>query len=580
MRFPDLSPIPQSREFLTRFGGLDRGPTPGEGAFSHMENLTSDAYPLLSTRPPRGVWASPASPQGLIAKDVLCYVDGGDFVMGERRIPMGLSVDPGDCPKQLISMGAWVIILPDKAYINTADPEDFGSMEAVVTVTGATVSLCRPDGRDYEGYHLGPAPPEEPQGGALWLDTSVTPHQLKQYGADTAQWVQLLTTYLRIAAEGIGVPFQKLDGVTLTFPQGVLPQLEGAHILRDVGEDYLVITGILPEAVTVEGALTVARKLPAMDHLVEAGNRLWGCRYGPDEHGEFVNRIYASALGDFKNWNVFLGVSTDSYYANVGSDGPFTAAVNYLGEALFFKEKSLHRVWGSYPGEFRVLHTPCRGVEPGSHRSPAIVGETLFYKARSGICAYDGSQPRIISRELGDRVYGDAVSGAFGSKLYISMAWEGGRELLVYDTHRELWHREDDFAPQCFCAHQGSLYAIDEKSRSILRLAGPGPVTEGVIPWEAVTGPLGLRDPDHKYLSRVTLRLALEPGGVLELDARYDDSGGWEPLAVIRSTDFRSFTIPVLPRRCDTLRLRLRGRGAFRLYSLTKTMEGGSDIQW
>ena len=36
-----------------------------------------------------------------------------------------------------------------------------------------------------------------------------------------------------------------------------------------------------------------------------------------------------------------------------------------------------------------------------------------------------------------------------------------------------------------------------------------------------------------------------------------------------------TFAVPILPRRCDTLRLRLFGRGVFRLYSVTKTVVQG-----
>lgn len=580
MDIPKLRPIPMTREVVRAFGGLNRAQGAGEWEFSHMENLTSDAYPALAPRKARSIYAAPASPQGLIARDSLCYVDGADFVLGETRIPMGLSVKPEDCPKQLISMGAWVIILPDKRWINTADPSQHGAIEAETAVTGVKVSLCRADGRDYEAYHLGTEAPQSPKGGDLWLDTSATPHQLKQYASETDRWTQVLTTFLRLEAPGISAGFEKLDAVVLRFPQGVLPELNGANLIQDLGEGYIVITGLLPEAVTVAGTVTVSRKMPRMDYVVESGNRLWGCRYGYDEEGEFVNRIYASALGDFRNWNRFQGVSTDSYFANLGTDGPFTGGVNYLGEALFFKENCIHRVWGSYPGEFRVVSIPCRGVEPGSHRSLALVGETLYFKSRSGVCAYDGSQPRLISGKLGSRVYCDAVAGAWNSRLYISMAWEEGRELLVYDTRQDTWHREDDLAVQCFCTHRGSLYAIDEASRNILRLASPGEAAGEPVPWMAVTTPLGLNDPDQKYLSRVTLRLALKPEGELRLDVQYDESGAWEELAVIRSSDFRSFSVPVLPRRCDSLRLRLRGRGDFRLYSMTKTMEGGSSVTW
>ena len=56
-----------------------------------------------------------------------------------------------------------------------------------------------------------------------------------------------------------------------------------------------------------------------------------------------VNELYACKLGDFKNWNCFLGISTDSYVASVGTDGPWTGAVTYLGNPIFFKETCLHK---------------------------------------------------------------------------------------------------------------------------------------------------------------------------------------------------------------------------------------------
>ena len=79
-----------------------------------------------------------------------------------------------------------------------------------------------------------------------------------------------------------------------------------------------------------------------MDFVIESGNRLWGCRYGKALNGETVNEIYASKLGDFRNWYCFAGISTDSYTASVGTDGAFTGAVTYMGRPIFFKgEKRL-----------------------------------------------------------------------------------------------------------------------------------------------------------------------------------------------------------------------------------------------
>ena len=60
--------------------------------------------------------------------------------------------------------------------------------------------------------------------------------------------------------------------------------------------------------------------------------------------GKAVNELYCCALGDFKNWNRFLGISTDAWAASVGSDGAWTGAANYLGYPTFFKEHVIHRI--------------------------------------------------------------------------------------------------------------------------------------------------------------------------------------------------------------------------------------------
>ena len=148
MRLPELNEMPTSRDMVEVFGGYNHNLRIGQGEFYDMKNLTSADYPVLSPRKSRGVYATPSSPQGMIAKDSLCYVDGSDFIINENRIPMGLTVDSK--PKTLVSMGAYVIIMPDKKYINTAKLSDHGKIEASVTTTGTvTFTLCKIDGAEY-----------------------------------------------------------------------------------------------------------------------------------------------------------------------------------------------------------------------------------------------------------------------------------------------------------------------------------------------------------------------------------------------------------------------------------------------
>ncbi len=53
----------------------------------------------------------------------------------------------------------------------------------------------------------------------------------------------------------------------------------------------------------------------------------------------------------------------------------------------------------------------------------------------------------------------------------------------------------------------------------------------------------------------------------------------WEEAgSVTGSGALRSFLLPIVPRRCDHMRLRVSGRGEMRLYSLSRVLERGSDI--
>ena len=576
MRYPLLNELPVSREMIDAFGGYNHNLRIGAGEFYDMENMTSAHYPVLSPRPSRGIYAEPDRPQGLIAKDTLCYVDGGDFVMGEYRVAMNLSRDAA--PKSLISMGAYVIILPDKKYINTADITDYGSIEAsVTTTTPVTFELCKIDGTGYSDAVAQETEPSEPQNMDLWIDTSSTPHTLKQYSSTGSMWVSIATTYIKISATGLGKPFHVGDGVTISGVSAV-DGLNNTMTLWDCGDNYIVVTGILERVTTQETAITVARRMPNMDFVVESGNRLWGCRYGTDVDGNMVNEIYASKLGDFKNWNCFMGISTDSYVVTVGTDGQFTGAITYLGSPLFFKETCMHKVYGnSLP--FGVQDTACRGVQRGCGGSLAIVNEVLYYKSRSAVCAYDGSLPVEMSAALGDVVYSDAVAGAIGNKYYISMKDSGGLyHMFVYDTARGMWHREDNTQATSFCSCRGDLYFIDAADNKIKTALGTGERDGEPVRWMVETGVIGTDSPDKKYISRLDVRMMISLGTTVDFYIQYDSEEEWEMLFSMEGHTLRSFTIPIRPHRCDHFRLRMEGDGAAKVYSICKNIEQGSEV--
>ena len=614
MKLPELTELTTSREMVDVFGGYNHNLRIGEGEFYDMKNLTSTHYPVLSPRSKRGVYTETENLQGMIAKDALCYVDGEYFVINEHRIPLGLSTEADKCPKKLVSMGAYVIIFPDEVWVNTANivnsdgtinEDGYGGISASFTNatrdTYVKFTMCGSDGEAYEYKYIGT---DEPEGddianGDLWLDKSTNPHSVKMYSASSGLWVSIATTYIKIYSEGIGADFNQYDGVTITGLKGEdlydynsgevidgtaaeqLADIDGSFVVWDKDKEYnwILIVGILDTEQTLSNFVTIKREIPTMDFVVESENRLWGCRYGTAKNGDVVNEIYASKLGDFKNWNCFMSVSTDSYAASCGTDGQFTGAITHLGYPIFFKEGFMHKVYGNYPANYQIQTTACRGVQKGCSSSLAIVNEVLYYKSRNGVCAYDGSLPTEMSSALGDTMYSNAVACGHGNKYYISMKDASGvYHLFVYDTARGMWHKEDNTQVDFFCSCRDELYYVDHADNAIKTMFGSGTADTTPIDWMAETGVFGTSMPDKKYISRLVVRMSLGIGSKVYFYAQYDSSGEWEYICTMRGTTLRSFPVPIRPKRCDHFRLRIVGEGDAKIYSITKTIEQGSDV--
>lgn len=614
MKYSTLTEIPSSRGVTEVFGGYNHNLRISDGEFYDMQNLTSTHYPLLSPRGKRGVYTYPQNPtvshrtNGIISKDALCYVDGTSLYINNKEVT-GLILT--DTPKNLVSMAAYIIILPDKVWVNTKD-FTYGSIEASFDTTSATYTMCNLEGDEYTDVPMQSTPPNIEEH-TLWIDTSTSPPALKQYSTSNAVWSQIATTYIKISAPNIARNFNQYDAVKITgLPsEDAFKDLEGVvsplwkvyhdpGVNGDVEEekraegtlDYIVVVGFLDRVMKRDTNLRLERTMPDMDFVIESGNRLWGCRYGENADREVVNEIYASKLGDFKNWFCYMGLSTDSYAVTCGTDGQWTGAITHLGYPLFFKENHLHKIYGNFPANYQVQTTACRGVQRGAGNSLAIVNEALFYKSRSGVCVYDGSLPTEISTAFGDTRYSavdstlddpyrnGAVGGSHNNKYYVSMCSEkdGKWHLFVFDTSSGLWHKEDNTRADAFCSCDGEMYYIDHADGKIKTILGSGTVETDPVEWMAETGVIGTSSPDKKYVSRLSIRMALDKGSEVAFYAQYDSFGEWHHLSSMVGSSLRTFTVPIRPRRCDHFRLRIVGTGDAKIYSIVKTIEEGSDI--
>ena len=317
------------------FGGYNHQLKLPDGEWYETWNLTTDYAPMMANRKPRGITGKTAC--GLIEKRSLAYV-GTDGTLYFDWLGTGLT-GLTNGPKQMVSMGAYIVIFPDKKYINTENLSDYGSLEATYTGS-ATYQMCRYDGTVFTAT-TSAVEPLNPQNGDYWIDTSGTTHILKQWSNTQKDWISVETVYIKITAAGIDDQFGELDGVEISGSS--IEDVNGDKVIYDIGEDWIMVTGLADTIPADAETITVARTVPSLDYVCECQNRLWGCYYGMVD-GKAVNEIYCSALGDFKNWRQYQGLSTDSWTGSVGSDGQWTGCVNYLGYPTFFKENRIHRV--------------------------------------------------------------------------------------------------------------------------------------------------------------------------------------------------------------------------------------------
>ena len=507
-----------------RFGGYNHNLYAQDGELWDMENLTSDFFPLLAPRRPRYQVETLTKPNGLYAKDGLYWVDGtGFYAEGEKK------GDVSDSKKVFSSLGAYIIILPDKAYYNKLTGE-FGSLAASWSGS-AKIQDGTYAGEEAEANTIYAA-------GADWADRFNVGDAVTISGAETH------------SENNVTIIIREIDGDNLRF-------YENSFVISEGGDTE---------------TLTISRDVPDLDFLCENENRLWGCK---------GDTIYASKLGDPFNWNVFDGLSTDSYAVDVGSAGDFTACCSYLGYPVFFKEENIYKVYGDRPSNFQVMGSASLGVETGSHLSLAIAGEVLFYLSRAGIVSYSGGIPQSIAEPFGTVRYKNAVGGSDGVKYYVSMEHEGSFTLFVYDTRYGLWHKEDD--TQAGFGWDRELYFLDAAGPLWLngnaREVPEEAVSEGPVSSVAEFADFVENSPNKKGTGKLQMRVELDAGAEVKIEIQFDSDGVWRLVDKLEATVKRSFYLPIIPRRSDHYQIRLTGTGDWKLYSLVRENYNGSELK-
>ena len=590
MNYPKLRGLPSNSLWTEQFTGLDRRPRAYDGSFEAMGNMTGESWPLLCSRNKRGIVAELEQPLGMMAMEKLAWIDGSTLYYGGEPTPItNLALSADMLPKQMVSMGAYLLVFPDGVYCNTVDMSDYGSIHRLYASPAGqpvTFSLCTLEGQDYPRGKMtvSAAEPQEPETGDYWLDTSEKSHVLYTWNGE---WIAVSSVYVRICAQGIGRGLKVQDGVTLSGIQydgkdaelkAQFDFLNAEHIVQAVEDDWIVISGVIDQNYAqTAGCVRADRKAPAMDFVIESNNRLWGCRYG-DQDGETVNMIYACALGDFTNWRKFAGTSQDSYFVHLGSDGPFTGAVTHRGTPCFFKENCLHRVYGEIPANFQLQTAQCDGVNPGSGNTLVSANGVMYYLSAHGVQRFDGL-PECVSKALGPGKLRFGAAGAMNGRYYLSVQEaEDGWSLYVFDTDKGVWHRQDDAHALAFAPLNGDMYMLCQNGTLCALNGTAGTEEQDAVTWYAETAEMGYDYPEHQYLSRFLLRMKLDKNAECRFLVQYDSDGIWLERGALRGTGKTSLCLmPIVPRRCQHMKIRLEGSGGIQLFGMARVLSRGRD---
>lgn len=582
MRVANVTMREPEREEIRTFFGLNRKPSAKGDESLDEANVSCRYFPFLAPRTDAVFFGRTGGAcRALMMKEALAEIKesaGGEFCRlyfaGQET---NLLMTPGE--KQTAAIGTKIVVFPDKVWYDTADGS-YGSLDAAFTSeSGVDVTFILSDvfGAGYE-YDAAPSAPENPADGAAWCDTSVTPNVLYRYSASSDTWVEINSTFVKISSPGIGRAFRAGDGVTLSGSGD--NSLDGAAMIEDAGDDFILVPGIIPASFTQDTPFTVERRAPEIDFCLEHNNRLWACRSGLSRDGEYVNEIYSSKLGDPFNWNAFSGLVADSYAASVGTDGRFTGCAVLLGTPCFFKEGCVHKVYGTKPSNFRIIASAVEGIAKGASRSVVSCRGTLFYMSPCGFMQYDGAYPQTVSEALGDLDPDGAVACEKDGLIYLFVPKGENSGLYVYSAELALWHRyaEGDIDALCrtpcgvAAAAGNKYYCFDSKDagEGAADIFGTDPVA---IPteWSFETGEL-TAERDDMYVDRVEITCSVPKDGSVRLELVTGEDER-RPVVTLKPAVRRTYTVPLVTPRRRRCRLKISGTGQGVVYSVSKFVE-------
>ena len=585
MRLPRITSHNKYKREVINFGGLNYTKNFSEGDFSEGTAFSHLFFPSLTQRQKllkHGDFINPSAAgfcgEECVAQEGALYYKGkkvGDLTGGE---------------KQLIFMGMYVVVFPDKVYYN-AETEEFGRLFFSESTKGESVTFDSDSVSVPEKFIQTTFQREE----MFFLENDI----LSTYAKVTVTDGELIfSDYAEVLASSIKTgtifcndclanQYRKVTAVEKTddniykiscelatvknekvkFFEGLRPgdavTISGSGIsannktaiLSEVTGNKLTFSAGEFTAATETAEISFERKVPDFTCVCSFQNRLWGCE---------KNTIYASKLGDPFNFFVYRELSTDSFTVSANTAGDFTACIPYGNCCLFFKENSCFKLFGNRPSNFQLVESFAGGIKSSCQRSLFSSGGRVFYKGVGGVYVFYGGLPQCISDSLGNTEFENAAGGADEKYYYLAADTKNGREMFVYDIEHGLWSQWGKTDIKGFCAWGGKTFALKTDGIYIISSEPDSEET-----WSVTLHPSNERYYGKKNYSKIFICAELFENAWIKLEISTDGSKFYTA-ATHHSSRKCHLSIPAAVRGCNELTLRITGRGKCILESVVR----------
>lgn len=489
-----LPRIPAKETKKTRqtayFGGLNLTDALKEGELTACSGLTSERAPYLSPRYADRLAHTFGAPRGMTAADGKLYVASGTELWSfDGATATRVMTGLTETKKSFAFVAGALCVFPDKRFYRPETGES-GSLERVETFTGFTLT-----------------------------ENALTRTDGENFGFKVNDGVEISGDGIS-AVNRVSAVVTAVEGGTLTF--------SGAAFTPETGG----------------GSVTVSRLLPDLDFVCEHDNRLWGAA---------GRRVYASWLGDPTNFTAYdTAHAQASYFADVGTDGPFTGIASCPSYVAFLKENCIHKLYGGKPSNFRVTVSRVSGCEAGSGGSAAVANDNVVYNGADGLYAYNGGEPEYLSEKTG-RLGSDAVAAVMNGVIFVAATRDNVRRLYTCDLRRGVWlcDGEKDVRELAVCG--GSVWFLTGEGK-LYELGG----ADTVCDWSADLAPF-VEDAGTRRYVRVLLKLWLAEGGFVKVTA--DNGAGRQSVYIRRADEDQRYELPLPFFTGGALKVSLSGRG-------------------